>query len=52
MLNEWKPKFIQGLGTGKASVTLTLVDKDGTPVQGPNTSATRNINLAASEPMK
>ena len=52
MLNEWKPKFIRGLGTGKASVTLTLVDKEGTPVQGPNTTTTRNINLAASEPLK
>jgi hypothetical protein len=52
MLNEWKPKFIQGLGTGKATVTLTLVDENETPVQGPNTTITRNINLAASEPMK
>ncbi len=51
-LSEWKPGFIQGLGTGKASVTLTLVNKDGTPVQGVNTSVTRNINLAASEPIK
>ncbi len=52
LLNEWKPKFIQGLGTGKATVTVALVDKDGKAVEGPNTSATRNINLAASEPMK
>jgi hypothetical protein len=52
MLDSWKPSFIQGLGTGKASVTLTLVDKDGNPLSGPNTSITRNINLAASEPMK
>jgi hypothetical protein len=52
MMNEWKPKFIQGLGTGKASVTLTLVDKDGSAVEGANTTVTRNINLAASEPLK
>lgn len=52
MMNEWKPQFINGLGTGKASVTITLVDKDGNPVQGPHTSVTRNINLAASEPLK
>ncbi len=51
-LGEWKPHFIQGLGTGKCAVTLTLVDKEGTPVQGPNTTVTRNFNLAASEPMK
>ena len=52
MLDSWKPSFIQGLGTGKATVVLTLVDKDGNAVSGPNTSITRNINLAASEPMK
>lgn len=51
-LSEWKPHFIQGLGTGKASVTLTLVDKDGKQVAGPNTTVTRNFNLAAGEPMK
>jgi hypothetical protein len=52
LLNEWKPKFIQGLGTGKATISLALVDKDGKPVEGPNTSTSRSINLAASEPMK
>jgi hypothetical protein len=51
-LGEWKPQFIRGLGTGKSTVTLTLVDKEGTPVQGAYTSVTRTINLAASEPMK
>lgn len=52
MIDSWKPSFIQGLGTGKASVVLTLVDKDGNPISGPNTTVTRNINLAASEPLK
>jgi len=51
-LNEWKPKFIQGLGTGKCMVTLTLIDKSGTPVAGPNTTMSRNFTLAASEPLK
>ncbi len=51
-LKEWKPKFIQNLGTGKCMVTLTLVDKDGKAVAGPNTTMSRNFNLAASEPMK
>lgn len=50
-LDKWVPKFIEGLGTGKCAVTLTLLDKDGTPVQGVNTSVTRNFSLAASEPM-
>ena len=51
-LNEWKPKFIQGLGTGKCMVTLTLLGKDGQPVAGPNTTMSRNFQLAAQEPMK
>lgn len=51
-LNEWKPKFIQGLGTGKCSVTLTLMDKAGQPLTGLNTTVTRNFTLAAQEPIK
>lgn len=51
-LNEWKPKFINGLGEGKCSVTLTLLGKDGQPVAGPNTTMMRNFNTAAQEPMK
>jgi hypothetical protein len=50
--DEWKPKFIQGLGAGNASVTLTLIDKDGKAVGGANTSVTRNFKLSAGEPMK
>lgn len=50
---DWKPQFIQGLGTGTAKVTLTLQDKDGNTVAGPQSTVTReNIRLAASEPMK
>jgi hypothetical protein len=48
----WAPHFINGLGTGNATVMLTLVDKNGNPIQGQNTSITRNIKLAAAEPMK
>ncbi len=51
-LNEWKPKFIQNLGTGKCMVTLTLIDKSGNPVAGPNTTMSRNFTLSASEPLK
>jgi hypothetical protein len=51
-ITEWKPNFIKNLMTGKCHVTLTLVDKDGKQVEGANTTATRNFQLAASEPMK
>jgi len=51
-ITEWKSNFINNLGTGKSHVTLTLVDKDGKNVDGPNTNVTRNFQLAASEPMK
>jgi hypothetical protein len=51
LINDWKPYFLQGLGAGKSTVVLSLVDKDGNPVSGPNTSISREINLAAGEPM-
>lgn len=50
---DWKPKFVTGLGTGTAKVTLRLTDKDDKTVAGPQSEVTReNIRLAASEPMK
>ncbi len=50
---EWKPKFITGLGTGTAKVTLRLTDKDGKTIAGPQSEVTRdNIRLAVAEPMK
>ncbi|MBX2907369.1 MAG: hypothetical protein KF744_15090 [Taibaiella sp.] len=51
-LDKWAPKFINHLAMGKNKVTLTLTDKEGNPVDGPCTSATREFNLAAGEPMK
>lgn len=51
-LDQWAPKFINHLSTGKSKVVLTLTDKQGNPVDGPCTSATREFNLAAQEPMK
>jgi hypothetical protein len=51
MLDKWEPKFIEGLGTGNCSVTLTLVDKDGTAVPGDFSTVTRKFRLAADEPM-
>ncbi len=52
MLNEWKAHFLQNLGTGKANVSLSFVDKDGKEITGPMSSISRTINLAASEPIK
>lgn len=52
ILDKWGSNFIQNLGTGKCKVTLTLIDKDGKNVEGAMTTATREFNLAASEPMK
>jgi len=51
-LDQWAPKFINHLATGKNTVVLTLTDKQGNTVDGPCTSATREFNLAAEEPMK
>jgi hypothetical protein len=46
-LVKWEPYFIQNLGTGKSKVTLSLLDKDGKPVEGPLTSISREFNLKA-----
>lgn len=51
-IDQWTSHFITNLGTGKSKVTLTLVDKDGKPVDGPMTSATREFNMAAQEVAK
>ena len=48
-IDKWEPHFIQNLGTGKCKVVLTLMDKDGKAVDGPQTTATREFNLAAGE---
>jgi hypothetical protein len=50
--DKWEPHFIQNLGTGKSSVMLTLVGKDGKQVEGPNTNVTREFNLMAQEGAK
>ncbi|MGN6567086.1 MAG: hypothetical protein ACTHJ0_03990 [Flavipsychrobacter sp.] len=51
-ISDWKSNFLNNLPQGKTNVTLTLLDKDGKSVHGPNTTATRSINLSADEPMK
>lgn len=50
--DNWQAMFIENLGTGKSSVTLSLVDKDGKELQSPMTTVTRNIQLAAQEPLQ
>jgi len=51
-IDKWESHFIQNLGTGKSKVILTLTDKDGKQVDGPQTTATREFNLVAQEPIK
>jgi hypothetical protein len=52
MVTEWKPYFLKNMPMGKSSIMLTLVDKDGNKVDGPQTEVTREINLSKDEPMK
>lgn len=52
MISDWKANMLHGLGMGKSTVKLSLVDKDGKAIDGENTSASREFNLAAQEPMK
>jgi len=50
--DKWESHFIQNLGTGKVKVMIQLVDKDGHLVDSMHNSIVREINLAASEPLK
>lgn len=52
MISEWKSYFLKNLAMGKSTIKLTLVDKDGNQVNGPETEVSRDINLAMDEPMK
>ena len=51
-ISTWAPHFLQHVPMGKPSVTLSLWDKDGKKVEGPNTEVTREFNLTAEEPIK
>jgi hypothetical protein len=44
-IDKWEPHFIQNLGTGKCKVTLTLIDKDGKPADGSQTTISREFLL-------
>jgi hypothetical protein len=51
-LTEWKSYFLKNMPMGKATIQLTLVDKDGNKINSTETEVSRDINLAAEEPMK
>jgi hypothetical protein len=48
-LDKWEPRFIQNLGTGKCTVNIILLDKEGKQVDGPMTGTNREFNLLAQE---
>ena len=52
MINEWRPYFLQNLPMGKATIKLTMLDKDGNKVNGPEAEVSREINLSQDEPMQ
>ena len=46
-LHDWKPVYIEGLGMGEHSISLSLIDPDGKLVEAPYNPVTRTINLVA-----
>lgn len=52
VIDTWQPYFIQNAPMGELNVQLQLLDKNGSPLSGDNTSVTRTVKLAAGEPMK
>lgn len=51
-ISEWKSFFLKNLAMGSSTIKLSLVDKDGNKVNGPETEVSRDINLSQDEPMK
>lgn len=51
-VKQWKAQFLKNMPLGKPSITLTLIDKAGNKVEGPNTEVTREFNLLAEEGAK
>ena len=47
ILDEWKPYYIEGLPMGENTITLTLIDGNGNPVNTPLNPVTRTFTLAA-----
>lgn len=50
--DTWQAMFIEHLGTGKSTVSISLIDKEGKQVEGPMTNATRHFQMAAQEPLQ
>lgn len=47
ILDQWKPYYIEGLPMGDNKIKLTLIDKDGNPVNVPNNPVERVFTLSA-----
>lgn len=51
-IDQWQPYFIENAPMGDMNVRLSLLDKDGSQVQGAHTDITQTVKLAETEPMK
>ena len=51
-VTTWQSYFLHHLPMGNARISLTLLDKDNNPVQGPETSAGGKLRLATDEPVQ
>lgn len=51
-INNWKAMFLHHLPMGTSTIKLTLVDKAGNKVEGPETEVSREFTLAKEEPVK
>ncbi len=47
ILDKWQPYYIEGLPMGKNTITLTLIDSKGNPVEAPHNPVTREFELKA-----
>jgi len=52
VVNDWKAYFLHNMPTGRPTITLTLVDKDGNKIDGPMTEVTREFGLSLGEPLE
>lgn len=52
MVDNWKAMFLHHLQMGESTIKLTIVDKSGNKVEGPETEVSRSFTLAQDEPLK
>ncbi len=45
LIDKWQPYYIEGLPMGENTITLTLVDSEGNPVDAPLNPVTRKFKL-------